>query len=259
MKVLVCSIGVEDTYIGVEDSEVRELIESKAYVVPWRTAGPSKVVASSGKLHVAASVNGVFGEGEIRIFVILKSGYALGVKSVVGYENLNSELELPDELSKYFKGAFKYENGIVYLIDLEKLDNLPPAEFPTESENKQLFEENEQTPGGAGEEFLVLKIASSFYGIRLEDVTEILEADKVNIMKHGNLYGFVQAGGRVVPVVSKWKVCPRWIIVVGEVAVPCETFEHFTAPLKGSEKRKFLEFKDDHIEVLEKEELIEWI
>ncbi len=261
MKVLVCDIGLEKEFLGIEESNVRELVEARVFSVPWNVSGFHTVVESSKKLHPVVGVSGILGDGEIRIFVILRSGYAIGINSVVGYQELNERLEVPNDLKKYFKEAFRYEDSVVYVLKEDGAKYLPKVDISNIPEQKSELEEDKQKDGKLKKdrEFLVLYIGSEKYAVKKEDISEISDSSRVNIIEMGSLYGFMQSSGRVVVVLSKWKIKPRWIVILKSVAIPCESFEVLNFELLEADGKEFVVRNGEQIDVLSEEELRTWI
>ena len=257
MKVLVCDVGLEREFIGLDDEVVKELAEARSFSVPWSVSGFRNVVEGSSELYPVVGVNGVLGDGEIRIFVILKSGYALGIRSVIGYEDLREELEIPEDLREYFKGAYKYGDGVVYILGEDGVKNLPKVDIPDRKRVSGVKDEHLDVEESW--EFLVLHIGDEKYAVKKEDISEISDPSKVNIMDMGNLYGFTRSSGRIVAVISKWKIDPKWIVVLKDVAVPCESFETMSSELLDADGKEFVIFEGEQIDVLSEEELKRWI
>ncbi len=262
MKVLVCDIGLEKEFLGIEESSVRELAEARVFSVPWNVSGFHTVVESSKELHPIVGVSGILGNGEIRVFVILRSGYAIGINSVVGYQELNEKLEVPDDLKKYFKEAFRYEDSVVYILKEDGAKYLPKVDVPNvpEKRSSELKEDKQKDRKlKKDREFLVLYIGSEKYAVKKEDISEVSDSSRVNIMEMESLYGFMQSSGRVVVVLSKWKIKPRWIIVLKSVAIPCESFEVLNSELLKADGKEFVVRNGEQIDVLSEEELRTWI
>ena len=253
MKVLVCDIGLEREYVGIEESSVKRLSEAKTFSVPWGVE-PRQVLEDSGEIHPVVGVKGILGEGEIKIFVILKSGYALGINSVIGYEELDDEIKLPDDLKDYFKAAYRYEDGIVYVLKEESVRKLPKVEVPRAQVSGERPVDHE-----SGQEVLILHVGDKKYAVKVKDLSEIADPSGLNILKVGNLYGFVKSSKGVVAVLSKWKVDPRWIVVLDSVAVPCESFEIVSTNVIEADGREFVIHGDEQISVLSEKDLREWI
>ena len=256
MKVLICDIGLDREFVGVEESAVKRLAEARTFSIPWSVSGSRGVLEDSGEIYPIVGVNGVLGNGEIRIFVILKSGYALGISSVIGYEDLKEEIRLSGDLKAYFKGAYRYGDNIVYVLKEEGLRNLPRVEV---SKTSVRGSEREDADHVTGREVLILHIGSERYAVKMEDISEISDSSRVNILRTGNLYGFVKSSRGVVAVLSKWKIVPRWIVILNSVGVPCESFEILDASIVEVDGREFVVYGDEQIDVLSEEELREWI
>ena len=250
-----CDIGLEREFLGIEESSVKELSEAKTFSVPWNVSGFRNVVEGSKELHPVVGVKGILGDGEIRIFVILKSGYAVGVSSVVGYEELSDKLEVPDDLRGFFKGVFKCDDGLVYVLREDAVKDLPKVEIDEKRNPTTTKEEKTET----GREFLLLHVGDEKYAVKKEDISEITDSGRVNVMNMGNLYGFLRSSGKVVAVLSKWKVDPKWIVVLKDVALPCESFEVLNSELMEADGKEFVVYKGEQIDILSEEELRRWI
>ncbi len=255
MKILICDIGLEREFIGIEETAVKKLAEAKTFSIPWSGSGSQKVLEDSGEIYPMVGVKGVLGDGEIRIFVILKSGYAIGISSVIGYEDLSDEIKLSENLEVYFKKAYRYDEGVVYILREESVENLPRVDISRSAPQS----EEENVDRVQDREILILHVGGEKYAVRMEDISEISDSTRVNIFDLGNLYGFVKSSKNVVAVLSKWKVEPKWIVILGSIGVPCESFEILSAEAVEVDGREFVVYGDEQIDVLSEEELRRWI
>ncbi len=259
MKVLVCSLDYErKKLIGFDLNEVIGATTSDFYKAPLEIEGVLGAVVYDNKTYTAVGFQGVVGGEKIRVFVVLKNGYAVGVLGLEGVVNLEETNEVQGLLSSYFKRSFRWNGTEVFLVDTTSFEDLAhvPENIKIDVEGIEKEEERREKL----EEFVIVEITGERYAISKSDIVEIVEPAKMNKFLHGNIIGFISSGKDVVPIL--WNKRPKkinWIIVLESVAVPVESFEVIEGRYVKSEKQLFVEFGDEKLPIINEKHLKEVI
>ncbi len=249
MRLLICESGGGKSLLGFPEDEIVGVSDAKLHEIPGTDMGG---IVHKGRIYVAVTAEGLFGGKRIGAFILMKRGYAVGVESIVGFEDLSEEIEVPEELVRYFRRAFAMDERLVFVVD-------DPSTFPPPPEDLERLEVEEAEETVEKEDYIVVKIGSEDLAVKLEELRGMTEFESVNRIEKGNLVGFIAFDGEVYPVVSRGRGNWKWVLVFEDVALACESFETVSGEIETTQDGEFLLVGGKRFPIAGGEEVRGWI
>ena len=254
MKAVVCRVG--ESLLGFKYDDVVGASEAKVWKVPEAPEGVLGAVFFEGKVYTAVAPHGVLGGEKIGAFVILRSGYAVGVEEIIGMFEVTKGEEVSGKLREYFERVYSFGEEPVFIVDESSCRRFP--RFPEEIKIDFVESEEEKTPVKVeeGEEGFIVKGDEDEVAILQDEVKEVLEIGEMNRIDIGEVRGFVESGKSVYPVVEVMKVTkPKWVIVTKDVAILCSYLELSRGKIEKLEGGGFVDLEGKKIRILDVEEV----
>ncbi len=255
MKILVCSMNEDDTkFVGFKREEVVIVSEPRLVKIPGAPSGVVGGILERGKLYIAVPIPG-FGDYPIRMFVLVKQGYAVGVTRVIGFVDSEEVYDIAGEDLRIFEKAVEYDENMVYVLNLEAFE-IPEQEFEVPSPPPEI----EERVSDLGESFLIAHMDEESIAIRMNEVRGIVEWSEVNEFRFGRIRGFVSHAGDIVTVVSFRDVPkPKWCVVLKDHGIPIISGEVTVGEIVEGSEKSFVIFQNEKIELVSEDDLREMV
>ena len=228
-EMLVSSVsdGEEEVLIGIEREKVKKVefiskdILENSGVLGIKTGDAFiPLVAPSGIL-----------KGKIKVkYMIVTERVAVGVTRIVGFLKPTKEMKAR-EIADFVDKAFETSEGIVFLIDLQKV-------HPRSGDMDIVFEvhgvKDSPTSDLKGESLILLNYEGKDWVVRPDKIKGI--AERMNEFKVGKIKGFVTYENKVIPVFGSGG---KWIVILEDVGLLCTRVDRLRGTvlnIEGKEK-----------------------
>jgi len=241
VRVLICRAS-EKAYVGFNVKEVVGVGQFEVYEIPQKPDNLLGAIVYDGRIYSVVAINELLGGKEIKTFVVLKNGFAVGVYDMDGIYKVEEFMEVEGVLRENFERSFMLNGTTVYLLEDKFFSNLPkvPPEIEIDikrhEETIEVFQKEEKS----GVKAFLVEVDSEKFVLPKHIVKEVQNINSAGKFHYGNIYGFTYFEGNPMPVVWKKPVKnAKWIVILEDGAIPCTRVQAEDVKFEKSDEGTF--------------------